>query len=91
MKKQIIQYRTHYQVFIKWESEPINISHEWGKIIILMLKNKDCPSFIDINDGIYNKFEILKVVPFRVEINEERLKAEKKLKEIQSLTQQKDG
>ena len=74
--KELVAYRKHYNVFIKWEEEPMQISAEWWEILCKILKDKDCPSFVDINDWLYNKFQIEKVILFEQTKTAEELSAE---------------
>jgi len=59
----IILYKDHYEVYIKGMENPILISHDWWNALKLSLQNNDCPPFVQINNWLYNRFEIAKVVP----------------------------
>ena len=66
---QITIYKDHYEVYIKGVEEPILISHEWGERLKFSLQSTDCPPFVQINNGLYNRFEISKIVPASQKLN----------------------
>ena len=68
----IVPYKKHYNVFLKWLDESMKVSWEWWEILMRILEDKDCPPFVKINSNLYNRFEIL-----RVELHEETMSPER--------------
>lgn len=66
----LILYKKNFQVFIKGVEQPIEISQEWWELLQKTLEWKDCPPFVRINGGSYNRFEIARVVPYEEHIPE---------------------
>jgi len=76
---EIIKYTKHYVVHFKKELEldPIQVSENWWKQLILDLNKKD---FVMVNWEYHNKYNIILVKPFDVQDwIPERLQAENKL------------
>lgn len=67
---ELILYKKHFQVFIKGIDDPIEITQENGENLWKVLAHKDCPPFVQINWGFYNRFEIARVVPYEEHIPE---------------------
>jgi len=85
---EIVLYKKHYQVFLKWIEEPLEISNEWGEILLKILEDRDCPPFVPIKGWLYNRFEISRVVPYEENISKERAEALAEHKRIQALINQ---
>jgi hypothetical protein len=81
----IVQYKKHYNVFIKWIEDPLKVSSEWGEILMKILADKWCPPFININDWLYNIYEISKVIPHEEKITPERAEALADMERLKTL------
>lgn len=62
METSIIKYEKHFIVSLK-KGIIISISHQWWLLLQKILQDKDCPAFVSINWGLYNRFEIESVIP----------------------------
>jgi len=83
--KELILHDRHFEVFIKGIEEPMELSWEdWAKLWIA-LAHKDCPPFVNIKWGYYNRFEIARVIPHEENISKERAEALAEYKRILSL------
>lgn len=72
---QIIKYKTSYLIFIKWDEEPIEVSNEAWELLKKDINNL---TFVHINGGVYNKFEITKIIPKKdFSLNYEEIRKEK--------------
>lgn len=78
----ITLYKKHYQIFIKNTEEPLEVSGEWWEILMKILLDKDCPHFVTINWSMYNRFEILKIIPYNPKLTQKELEIIKKSEEI---------
>lgn len=87
--QELILYKKHFQVFIKWIEEPIDVSQEGGEILQKIIEDKDCPPFVRINWGSYNRFEIARVVPYEEHISKEKAEALAEHKRIQAIINEK--
>lgn len=85
----LILYKKHYEVFLKWVEKPLELSNEWGAILLKILEDRDCPPFVPIQWGIYNRFEILRVVPYEEHISKERAEALAEHARIQAIINNK--
>ena len=85
----LILYKKHFEVYIKWIEQPIEISQEWGELLQKTLEWKDCPPFVRINGGSYNRFEIARVVPYEEHISKERAEALAEHARIQAIINKK--
>jgi hypothetical protein len=54
-----------------------------------VLAHKDCPPFVQINGGYYNRFEIARVVPYEEYISKEKQEALIEHARIQSIINSK--
>lgn len=87
----LVQYKRHYEVFIDWEEDPIQISHEWWETLKAMLRDKDCPYFIPIGKDLYNRFKIGKVKEFEEKYSEDQISAIREHEEFISKLKSKNG
>lgn len=85
----LILYKKHFEVYIKGIEQPIEISQEWGELLQKTLEWKDCPAFVRINGGSYNRFEIARVVPYEEHISKERAEALAEHARIQAIINNK--
>lgn len=70
----IVKYKKHYEIFIKWQENPIKISWEWWEAIIKdLIQNSSW--FILINWTLYNRFSIDKIEPYEEKLSEAHLEA----------------
>lgn len=88
MTKELIHYEKHYQVYIKWEEIPIEVSWEWWELIKNDLLSQ-WSWFIDIKGNLYNRFNIDKVLIHKQELDEYTFQAiqqaKQRKKEIQDI------
>ena len=85
----LILYKKHFEVYIKGIEQPIEVSQEGGETLQKILEGKDCPSFVRINGGSYNRFEIARVVPYEEHISKERAEALAEHARIQAIINNK--
>ncbi len=85
----LILYKKHFEVYIKGVEDPIEISQESGESLWKVLAHKDCPPFVQINGGYYNRFEIARVVPYEEYISKEKQEALIEHARIQSIINSK--
>lgn len=86
---ELILYKKHFQVFIKWIDDPIEITQENWENLWKVLAHKDCPPFVQINWWYYNRFEIARVVPYEEHISKERAEALAEHARIQAIINKK--
>lgn len=60
-------YKEAFEVYLKDFESPIILSEKGGKLLQEALQSKDCPPFVRINTWLYNRFEVLRVIPVKVE------------------------
>lgn len=79
---QIVEYKKHYLIYIKWVEDPIQIwSEAWEHLQKDLMANSNW--FIQINWTLYNRFEIQRVEPFEQKLTEAHLQAMARKKEIE--------
>lgn len=86
---ELILYKKHFEVYIKGVEKPIEISPESGENLGKVLAHKDCPPFVKIDWGYYNRFEIARVVPYEEHISPQKAEAMAEHTRIQAIINSK--